>query len=151
VRLWRLSRHASLDGSGGLKVSGRWHTRGQPILYCATHPAAAVLEQLVHQEIRRPEALQGYRMLEIELPDDVQANRIDFVDLPDQWRDHIHLTRRIGDEWLAGGNTAVLHVPSAVVSATYDALINPRHGDARRLQILADQPFAFDSRPLASS
>lgn len=150
MRLWRLSRHASLDGSGGLRVSGRWHTRGQPILYCATHPAAAILEQLVHQEIRRPEALQGYRMLQIELPDDVQADRIEFTDLSEQWRNDIGLTRRIGDEWLAGGNTAVLHVPSAVVAATYNAVINPRHADARRLQVLDDQLFVFDPRLLGS-
>jgi RES domain-containing protein len=131
-------------------VSGRWHTRGQPVLYCATHPAAAVLEQLVHQEIRRPEALQGYRMLEIELPDDVHADRIEFADLPDQWPGDISLTRRIGDEWIAGGDTAVLHVPSAIVTATYNTVINPKHADVRRLQVLADQPFVFDPRLLGS-
>jgi RES domain-containing protein len=150
VRLWRLSRHASLDGSGGLTVSGRWHTRGQPVLYCATHPAAAVLEQLVHQEIRRPEALQGYRMLQIELPDDVQADRIEYANLSNRWRNDIGLTRRIGDEWLTDGNTAVLHVPSAVVTATYNIVINPRHADARRLRVLDDQPFVFDPRLLSS-
>lgn len=124
-------------------MSGRWHTRGQPVLSCATHPAAAILEQLVHQEIRRPEALQGYRMLEIELPDDVRANRVEFADLPDRWPGDISFTRRIGDGWLAGGNTAVLHVPSAIVTATCNTVINPKHADVRRLQVLADQPFVL--------
>jgi RES domain-containing protein len=89
-------------------------------------------------------------MLQIELPDDVQADRIEFADLSDQWRNDVGLTRRIGDEWLAGGNTAVLHVPSAVVTATYNTVINPKHVDARRLQIVDDQPFVFDPRLLSS-
>lgn len=150
MRLWRLSRHASLDGAGGLRVSGRWHTRGQPILYCAANPAAAILEQLVHQEIRRPEALQGYRMLEIELPDEVPAKRVDIADLSEHWLEDIESTRRIGDAWLQAAEVVVLHVPSAIVPATHNVLINPKHADAQRLRLLADEPFVFDPRLLNS-
>jgi RES domain-containing protein len=51
VFLWRISNHALLAGDGGLRVSGRWHTRGKRVVYCAENPAAALLEILVHFEI----------------------------------------------------------------------------------------------------
>ena len=51
MRLWRISNHASLTGEGGLYASGRWHTRGQRVVYLADHPASALLEVMVHLEI----------------------------------------------------------------------------------------------------
>jgi RES domain-containing protein len=41
----------NVDGRGGLQASGRWHTCGQRIVYCAPDPATALLEILVHAEI----------------------------------------------------------------------------------------------------
>lgn len=35
-------------GEGGLSGSGRWHRRGRPIVYTATHRSLAMLEILVH-------------------------------------------------------------------------------------------------------
>src|ERR1022692_977302 len=46
--LWRISRHRDLSGAGGLKVPGRWHYAGQPIVYLAGSPSAALLEVCVH-------------------------------------------------------------------------------------------------------
>ena len=146
MRIWRLSRHASLDGAGGLKVGGRWHTRGQLILYCAANPAAAILEQVVHQEIRRPEALQGYRLLAVDLRENVSADRVEIADLPDDWMENVEATRRVGDDWLRAGDAAVLEVPSAIVPETHNVLINPRQADARRLRLVMDEPFVFDPR-----
>jgi RES domain-containing protein len=51
VILWRISDHATLDGGGGVSLSGRWHTAGRRIVYCAPNPATALLEVLVHTEI----------------------------------------------------------------------------------------------------
>jgi RES domain-containing protein len=46
--LWRISRHRELTGAGGLKVHGRWHYAGQPVVYRAGSPSAALLEVCVH-------------------------------------------------------------------------------------------------------
>ena len=91
----------SLDGADGLKVSGRWHSAGRRVVYCAPNPATAVLEQLVSQEIRRPEALQGYRMLELEIPDSSPADRIEVGSLRDSRIHRPDITQLIGDRWLA--------------------------------------------------
>ena len=55
--VWRFSQHDSLDGRGGLLASARWHTRGKEILHCAPNPATAVLEILVHNQVREPAAM----------------------------------------------------------------------------------------------
>jgi hypothetical protein len=52
--LWRISNFAGLKGIGGLRALGRWHFAGRPVVYLAEHPAGALLETLVHQEIRWP-------------------------------------------------------------------------------------------------
>ena len=46
MRLWRLTkrRFADLDGLGGELADGRWHTRGRPVVHCATSAALAVLD-----------------------------------------------------------------------------------------------------------
>ncbi len=44
--VWPISNHLALDGSGGLRASGRWHSRGRRIVYCALNPATALLEAL---------------------------------------------------------------------------------------------------------
>ncbi len=46
--LWRISRHRDLSGVGALRVPGRWHYAGQPIIYLTESPSAALLEVCVH-------------------------------------------------------------------------------------------------------
>jgi RES domain-containing protein len=45
--VWRVGNYATLDGVGGLFASGRWHSRGHPVVYCAENAAIALLETLV--------------------------------------------------------------------------------------------------------
>ena len=81
--LWRISNYADLAGRGGLLAPGRWHDRGNPIVYCADHPSTALLEMLVHVD---PDQLpDGFQLLKIHCPDDVGMTtiRIGEVDLYD--------------------------------------------------------------------
>ncbi|WP_155836914.1 RES family NAD+ phosphorylase, partial [Paraburkholderia mimosarum] len=43
MEFWRISNYADLRGIGGLRASGRWHYRGQPVVYLAENPALALL------------------------------------------------------------------------------------------------------------
>ena len=43
------------------------------------------------------------------------------------------------------GSTAVMAVPSAVISVEHNYLLNPRHPNFYRIQIGTPQPFEFDS------
>lgn len=146
MRLWRVSRHVELDGIGGTLVSGRWSTRGRPVVYAADHPALAVLEAIVQLGIDRSEYPVNYRLLEIDVPDGVAPRDVAGADLPAKWREQERVTRAIGDGWLAARRSALLRVPSAVVRGGFNVLINPEHADASRIRVAEVTPDPFDPR-----
>jgi RES domain-containing protein len=146
VILWRISNHLSLAGEGALRASGRWHTRGTRIVYCAENPAAALLEILVHFEIEIRDLPARYRLLKIDVPDDVQIGRVSLEDLSKDWPENPEMTRAIGDAWLASGSTALLRVPSAIVPETYNVLLNPGHQDAKRIVVVRASEHVIDAR-----
>jgi RES domain-containing protein len=148
VFLWRISNHLSLSGDGTLRASGRWHTRGWRVVYCAQSPAAALLEILVHFEIDILELPVRYRLLKIEAPDDVQVERVSVEDLPRDWPERTEATRALGDGWLTKGSAALLSVPSAIVPETFNVLLNPAHQDAKRIVIVQAGEHAIDPRLL---
>jgi RES domain-containing protein len=143
VFLWRISNHDALDGRGGLLASARWHTRGRPIVYLATTPAGALVESLVHLELRPNHLPASYRLLKAEAPADVHILRID---LSENWRQDLLISRSKGDEWLAAGETALLEVPSAILPETFNILLNPVHPDAMRVRVLWHEAYPFDQR-----
>lgn len=146
--LWRISNHANLRGIGGLHAPGRWHTRGHLIIYLAESPASALLEALVHFEIDRDDLPEAYQLLKIEAQDAVSADAVTLDSLPEGWKDSEAVTRMIGDEWLRVGRTALLRVPSAILPETWNWLLNPRHADSSRVQILSADTYHHDSRLL---
>jgi RES domain-containing protein len=146
VFLWRISNHASLAGEGGLRASGRWHTRGKRVVYCAESPAAALLEILVHFEIEIGELPARYRLLNVNVPDDLQIDRVSPTDLGPDWVEDVQATRAIGDTWLTRAAIPLLAVPSAVVPETSNVLLNPAHADARRIVIVQSTAHVIDPR-----
>lgn len=65
-------------------------------------------------------------------------------------RPHDH-TLDYGDQWLAGGATALLAVPSVIVPEETNVLLNPRHADAIHLTAQIVRPFEFDLRLSSAS
>lgn len=146
--LWRISNHVNLDGSGGLRAPGRWHTRGRRIVYCAPNPATALLEVLVHAEIDVEDIPVSLRYLEIDAPDSISIETINVEALPGNWRSNQETTRSTGDEWLLSGRTALLHVPSVIVPMTWNVLVNPRHPGSLQLRIVHTYEHGIDPRLL---
>ena len=134
--VWRFSRHESLDGRGGLLASARWHTRGREILYCGPNPATAVLEILVHGQVREPAALSRHRFIKLGIPDEISRDSVDESHLPTDWSRRVSVTRAWGERWLREAHAAVLMVRSVLVPETYNLIINPRHSDATRIKRL---------------
>jgi RES domain-containing protein len=149
MRLWRISNHASLSGDGGLLASARWHSRGKRIVYLADHPASALLEVIVHLEVKAEDMPDGFQLLKIDGPDDLAVDQPDPAELPADWRGRVSLTQRIGDVWLNQGVTSLLRVPSAIVPETNNYLLNPAHPDAARIVVASALRAAFDARLMA--
>jgi RES domain-containing protein len=148
VILWRVSNYQTLDGVGGLYVSGRWHTKGHPIIYCALNPATALLETLVHIEIDSEDRPERFQVLRIEGPDPLSMEKVEAGSLPENWADELGITQTIGDHWLGEGRSLLLQVPSVLVPETWNVLVNPQHAEANRLKIAATYGHAFDVRLL---
>lgn len=146
--LWRISNHVSLAGDGGMRASGRWHTRGHRVVYGSETPAAALLEILVHFEIDVRDLPTRYRLLKLRAPDDLAVDRVMAADLPADWLEQADLTRAIGDRWLQAGRSPLLRVPSAVVPETFNVLLNPGHAHAAQFELLHVSDHAIDSRLL---
>jgi len=144
VFLWRISNHETLDGRGGLLASARWHTRGRPIVYLATTPAGALVEALVHLELKPDQLPKSYQLMKAEAPDDLP--KMHFSALSEDWRHNETASRTLGDEWLAQNQTALLEVPSAILPETFNLLLNPLHPDAARVRVLWHEAYPFDER-----
>jgi RES domain-containing protein len=149
MRLWRISNHASLSGEGGLHASGRWHTRGRRVVYLADHPASALLEVMVHLEIDPEDLPSHYQLLGIDVPDGMRVMALADHELPEGWRTEVAPIRARGDEWLRAGATALLQVPSVIVPAAANYLLNPAHPDAARISIASGLRAPFDPRLMA--
>ena len=135
-----------MSGEGGLRGSARWHTKGRPIVYTATSQALATLEIAVN--LKKPDVIPAYRVLEVEVPDDIIVE-IEERMLPPGWdrKDGEPLVARsIGDRWLANQVSAAVRVPSSVIPFEHNVLLNPMHPEYSRVSYGAPLDFPFDPR-----
>lgn len=150
MRVWRITRRAyqALDGEGARLFGGRWNSEGVPVVYTSSTLSLAALEYLVHVQIEDvPDDLVS---LEIDVPDDAGMEQIEIFDLPNDWNqvpDHPACTD-LGDEWAASSLGLALRVPSAIIPHESNVLLNPRHPEMPRVNVVAVREFAFDPRLL---
>lgn len=148
MQAFRLTRapYATLDGKGALTRSGRWHTKGNPIVYASSSRALALLEYLVN--LAPHQLPPDLVFLTIDIPDDLILP----LHPPNCWNSHNSPTaRQAGDAWLTEASSAVLSVPSVVIPEESNLLINPTHPQAARINLTATASYHTDPRlnPLA--
>ncbi len=150
LTVFRLGKHVYRDqlfsGQGGLYASGRWTRRGQPVVYTSGSISLAVLEYTVNYRRRGwvPATVLG----RADLPASVRVETISLEKLPSNWSAAAAPPQLqvVGSEWLERGETAVLKVPSAIVTEEWNYLLNPSHADFRKLRTSGPKPFNFDQR-----
>lgn len=132
-----------LVASGG---AARWNGRGQYVIYTAATRALACLENVVHRSGEG--LLDVFRVMIIKVPDDLTVETVAIDDLPADWFDfHQYDTcQRLGGDWLRSGQSAVLRVPSAIISHEWNYLLNPAHPAFTHIRLLRTEPFVFDPR-----
>lgn len=150
MQVWRLARrsYAALDGLGARKAGGRWNSPGIAAVYTASRLSLAVLELLVHVD---PDTIPAdLTAFEIEVPDDLAIEPLAIGKLPSDWRTRAHHPdcRAAGDEWLSSLRSPLLAVPSALIPAELNYLINPAHPKVARIRVVGSEPFSFDQRLL---
>ena len=148
LRVWRLvtARFAetAFSGEGARRYGGRWNRKGVPVVYTAGSLSLAMLEMLVQDQPLRAR----YVTIAAEVPPGLDIERADIDRLPAAWRAPAALEtlRTIGRERAARLASAVLAVPSAIVPAETNYLLNPRHPDFGQFVVGAPQVLVTDLR-----
>lgn len=148
---WRISksRYATraFDGEGARVYGGRWNSPGTRVAYASESVALATLEVLVG--LQDTSLLASYSLIKVQFGEDL-VETVDRRRLPSSWNQHPPTpeTQRIGDLWVAETRSAVLRVPSAVVEAEHNYLLNPAHERFDRIVLHRPTPFRLDSRLL---
>ncbi|MCI3952377.1 MAG: hypothetical protein K0R53_1875 [Burkholderiales bacterium] len=148
LTVWRLvtARFAksAFSGDGARLYGGRWNRKGIALVYTAAAQSLAMLEMLVQDEPLRAR----YVMIEARIPKGVQIDRIRVEDLPADWRSIAarEKLQAIGTAWARKQSAAVLAVPSAVIPAESNYLLNPLHPNFRRIRVSKPQRFETDLR-----
>ncbi|MCX5662807.1 MAG: RES family NAD+ phosphorylase [Planctomycetota bacterium] len=149
VKAWRIvkGKHAAkaFTGEGARLAGGRWNSPGVAMVYASGSAALAMLEMLVH--LQSEELLNRYVTFEISFGEAL-VRTLAPADLPRNWRSSPAPSslQRIGDAWIASSASAVLRVPSAVVPAEPNYLLNPAHPDFSRIALGPKRPARFDPR-----
>lgn len=138
VEAWRLVKARWADtaftGEGARIGGGRWNSPGVPVVYLAGSLALAELEVLVNLADAR--LIGSYVAFRVRIPERV-IEGVAPASLPADWRRDPapRSARAVGDRWVAEERSAVLRIPSAVVPAEPNYLVNPAHPDAGALEV----------------
>jgi RES domain-containing protein len=148
LNVWRLVTRRFADtafsGEGARLYGGRWNRKGISMVYTAGSQSLAMLELLVQDEPLRA----NYMMIAATLPDTLIIEHLDVNQLPTDWRDPAtrQQLQTIGSDWATRRTSPVLAVPSAVIPAEINYLINPAHPAFVEIGIGIAQPFITDLR-----
>ena len=149
MRFWRICRQRyAAEGAGGAGArlyGGRWNSRGVSLVYASSSLALAAVETFVNLEPNlRPADLVS---IEGDIPNAVDIGRLDPATLPVGWyQKRDESLRRFGDEWIRGGKSVALLVPSAAISGEWNVLLNPAHPDFLKIRFRSAVRFEFDAR-----
>jgi RES domain-containing protein len=147
---WRIvkEKHAAtaFSGEGAARNGGRWNSRGVRVVYASSTKSLAALESLVHLN---PPVRFKYVAIRIKF-DDALIEKVPPKALPPDWKSEPPppSTKRIGDAWVSEARSAVLALPSVIVSGESNYLLNPAHPGFKKISIARPERFTFDPRLL---
>ncbi len=136
----------AFNGLGSSRINGRW-TLARPdmrAVYCSESLALACLETLVHiRPLPRQFTTSVY--YQIEIPDDLIERP---QTLPRQWRSPIprRPAQEFGTRFLLEQRAVALLLPTAVLDAGWNAVVNPRHPKFDLRWVEGPHRFSYDQR-----
>jgi RES domain-containing protein len=137
-----------LTGKGAEITGGRWNEKGMAVVYAAENRSLACLETVVHLAAG---GLPFNRYLvEISIPDPIwaTAQKETPASLPVGWdaEPASRASISFGTAWLRSGRSAILILPSVIVSEECCVLVNPAHADSTGIRALKSRRWLYDPR-----
>ncbi len=139
--------HSALDGMGGLYGPGRWHKKGNLVIYTSEHASLAAWEKIVH--VTSFENLpKNLLLVKIELPDGIEIQSVPQKVLVKGWASFPFALETIdyGTSFLQKKEHMALKVPSVIIPDEFNIILNPLHPDIRNCKVVSTIPFVFDQR-----
>jgi RES domain-containing protein len=115
------------------------------MVYCSENLALAALEIVAHiQPVRIRDKLRTFRVSF----DQSLMETVDLRKLPKHWdaQPPGPASKKIGDEWVRSGRSAVLALPSVLVPLERTFLLNPKHSQFAKIKIADAGEFVLDPR-----
>lgn len=145
--VWRIGdpngKHPIYSGEGAAMSEGRWHRKGQDVIYTSEHYGTAMLEKLAHYNGIMP---PNQHFLTIEIPAGVTYEEVTKDILPKWDQPKGTESRAFGAQWFDEGRSCLLYVPSYVSREECNVLINANHPDATRIRPGREKPIRWDDR-----
>ena len=149
MEVFRITKkeHADLDGKGGLFGPGRWHKKGNNVIYTSEHASLAAWEKIVHVASfeNLPDDLW---LIKIDLPGSIEILTVPKNILVPGWDDFpfSNVTVDFGTSFLQKKECLALKVPSVIIPDEFNVILNPLHPDIHKCRIISSEPFVFDRR-----
>jgi len=113
----------AFSGEGARLYGGRWNSAGVSVVYTSSTIALALLEWRAHlTQWPAPPVM----IIEIQFSTTLVSTP---AKLPHNWKQlpAPKSNAAVGDNWVKSGKSAILKLPSAIVSEEFNYLINPLH------------------------
>ena len=131
------------SGEGAALLQGRWHERGQDVIYASEHYSTAMLEKLANYNGVMP---PNQHFIEIDIPAGTSYELVTKDSLPG-WAMPNNASARVhGADWFSERRSAILIVPSFVAREDRNVLINPHHSEFGRIRVGLEMPIRWDRR-----
>ena len=141
--------HSSLDGMGGMYGPGRWHKKGNLVIYTSEHASLAAWEKIVH--VASFENLPNNLLLiKIEIPDRIEIQTVPQKVLVKGWDNFPFASETVnyGTSFLQKKEHLALKIPSVIIPDEYNIILNPLHPDIQACSVINTTQFIFDMRVL---
>lgn len=138
--------YAPQDPTGAaLSSEGRWHKKGQRVLYFSTSLSTCVLE-LKANGVSYRTIREKNHFCEVQIPDDIVAQDVPFDFCRGEWRLAKGKSQEFGSKWFLEGRSLILQVKSAVIAAEFNFVANTNHPDFQRAVFSRTFPMDLDPR-----
>lgn len=133
-----------LSGEGARLFGGRWNQTGDACIYTSSTRSLCVLEYLAN--VRMEDMPPSLSITVYEVPDNL-CRKINYEELPEDWNAIPPAgSQPFGSALLQENEYACFAVPSVVVPAEWNYILNPNANSFAQIKIVAVEPFSLDQR-----
>lgn len=126
---------------------GRWHQKGNKVVYASQNRSLAAFEALVHLS-GMSFLNNNFVLITIQVPDNAPVLEVPAKILVKGWDGFEFLPeiQNFGTQFLREKKFLLLKVPSAIIRQEFNYILNPEHERFPECKVVEVAPFVFDKR-----